>query len=120
MIHTALEAGAGWFDTAPYYGGGLSETYLGTALALVPRSRYVLSTKVGRYLQADGGTRFDLSREGIVRSVEESLRRLQVTSIEMLLLHDPDALYREALWRLPSRPWLICVAREWSKPSARG
>lgn len=97
VIHSALEAGTCWFDTAPYYGGGLSETYLGTALTLVPRSRYVLSTKVGRYLEADGGTRFDLSRQGIVRSVEESLQRLQVTSVEMLLLHDPDAFYREAL-----------------------
>jgi D-threo-aldose 1-dehydrogenase len=97
VIHTALGAGMCWFDTAPYYGGGLSETYLGTALTLVPRSRYVLSTKVGRYLQADGGTCFDLSREGIVRSVEESLQRLQVTSVEMLLLHDPDAFYREAV-----------------------
>ena len=45
VIQAALEAGMGWFDTAPYYGGGLSETYLGTALTLVPRSRYVLSTK---------------------------------------------------------------------------
>lgn len=56
VIHTAREAGMGWFDAAPYYGGGLSETYLCTALTLVPRSRYVLSTKVGRYLEANGGT----------------------------------------------------------------
>ncbi len=55
VIHTALSQGMCWFDTAPYYGGGLSETYLGTALAQVPRSSYVLSTKVGRHLMADGG-----------------------------------------------------------------
>jgi D-threo-aldose 1-dehydrogenase len=64
VIHTALAQGIRWFDTAPYYGGGLSETYLGIALAQVPRSSYVLSTKVGRYLQADGRTRFDFTREG--------------------------------------------------------
>lgn len=97
VIHTALSQGMRWFDTAPYYGGGLSETYLGSALAQVPRSNYILSTKVGRYLTANGGTRFDFSREGILRSVEQSLQRLHLDTVEMLLLHDPDEYYREAL-----------------------
>ncbi|HET8844834.1 MAG TPA: aldo/keto reductase [Ktedonobacteraceae bacterium] len=96
VIHTALSQGIWWFDTAAYYGGGLSETYLGNALAQIPRSSYMLSTKVGRLMTSDGGTSFDFTRDGILRTFEASLQRLQLDSIELLLLHDPDDHAREA------------------------
>ncbi|MBD8880440.1 aldo/keto reductase [Rhodanobacter sp. 7MK24] len=106
-VRHALHLGVRHFDTAPYYGYGLSESRLGTALAGVPRGDYSLSTKVGRLLlDADGsapaaddgfavqGHRavFDYSRDGILRSVESSLRRLGTDHVEILLLHDIGAL----------------------------
>lgn len=94
------------FDTAPYYGYGLSETRLGATLSALPRDSYTLSTKVGRLIQdapgrdplADGfdvaGKRavFDYSRDGVLRAVEDSLRRLRTDRVEVLLLHDIGAL----------------------------
>ncbi|GLQ89900.1 aldo/keto reductase [Dyella flagellata] len=94
------------FDTAPYYGYGLSEIRLGDALRGVPRESFSLSTKVGRLIEndaqqtshADGfivdghRARFDYSREGVLRSVEASLRRLRTDHVEVLLLHDIGAL----------------------------
>lgn len=106
-VRHALRQGIRHFDTAPYYGYGLSESRLGTALAGVPRGDYSLSTKAGRLLlDADGnapaaddgfavrGRRavFDYSRDGILRSVESSLRRLGTDRVEILLLHDIGAL----------------------------
>lgn len=106
-VRAALRQGVRHFDTAPYYGYGLSESRLGTALADVPRGDYSLSTKVGRLLlDADGslpvaedgfavrGRRamFDYSRDGILRSVEASLQRLRTDHIDILLLHDIGAL----------------------------
>ena len=106
-VRHALRLGVRHFDTAPYYGYGLSETRLGTALAGVPRADYSLSTKVGRLLlDADEGRPapddgfavqgrqavFDYSRDGILRSVESSLRRLGTDRVEILLLHDIGAL----------------------------
>lgn len=94
------------FDTAPYYGYGLSESRLGTALCALPRDSYTLSTKVGRVIEtdvchtdhADGfivdgrRARFDYSRDGIMRSFEASLSRLRTDHIDVLLLHDIGAL----------------------------
>jgi len=103
----ALRLGIRHFDTAPYYGYGLSESRLGEALADIPRDEYSLSTKVGRLLQdADDGEPapddgfavrgrqavFDYSRDGILRSVESSLHRLGTDRVEILLLHDIGAL----------------------------
>lgn len=88
------------FDTAPYYGYGLSETRLGSALAGLPRDSFTLSSKVGRLIeQADDDGRdgfavtgkravFDYSRDGVLRSVEASLKRLCTEHIDILLLHD--------------------------------
>jgi D-threo-aldose 1-dehydrogenase len=90
------------FDTAPYYGFGLSETRLGLALSSVPRGSFTLSTKVGRLVEAQAGRSgkadafavdgqravFDYSRDGILRSVETSLRRLRTDHLDILLLHD--------------------------------
>lgn len=106
-VQHAWRSGIRHFDTAPYYGYGLSESRLGAALAGIPRSDYSLSTKVGRLLldadasqpAADDGFAvsghravFDYSREGILRSVESSLRRLATDHVEILLLHDIGAL----------------------------
>lgn len=106
-VRYAWQHGIRHFDTAPYYGYGLSETRLGAALAGFARNSYTLSTKVGRLLRdaGDGHTQsgdgfavagrqaiFDYSRDGILRSVEASLQRLQTDHVEILLLHDIGAL----------------------------
>jgi D-threo-aldose 1-dehydrogenase len=105
-IRRAWEGGIRHFDTAPYYGFGLSETRLGDALAGLPRNSYTLSTKLGRVIedaeghrgQDDGfavdgrAARFDYSRDGLRRSLEASLRRLRTDRIDILFLHDIGAL----------------------------
>jgi D-threo-aldose 1-dehydrogenase len=102
-LHEAYERGIRYFDTAPFYGHGLSEQRLGRALAGKPRRTFAISTKVGRRIARDEhrqdaindgfavtGSRaiFDYSREGVQRSFESSLRRLGVDRIDILLLHD--------------------------------
>ena len=106
-VDAAWEAGIRYFDTAPHYGLGLSELRLGRALAGRPRDEYVLSTKVGRALVPtpqnvgsldDDGfivpaayrREWDFSRDGILRSIDESLDRLGVDDIDIVYLHDPD------------------------------
>ncbi|HEX2910872.1 MAG TPA: aldo/keto reductase [Chloroflexia bacterium] len=96
-VRCALENGINFFDTAPLYGAGESERRLGKALKGVPRERYILSTKVGRLVKPDGTVYFDFSRNGVKRSIAESLERLKCERIDLLLIHDPDAHYREAL-----------------------
>ena len=116
IVPAAWEAGIRLFDTAPHYGLGLSETRLGAALRPHPRDDYVLSTKVGRVLEPNpdyrpGDTdrenlfavpatlrrRRDYSRDGVLRSVEDSLQRLGVDRIDILYVHDPDEHEKEAL-----------------------
>jgi D-threo-aldose 1-dehydrogenase len=97
LIHYALNHGANFFDTAPLYGAGLSERRLGIALADIPRDSFVLATKVGRLVSPEGEVTFDFSRDGVLRSIEDSLRRLQLDRIDILHIHDPDNHYREAL-----------------------
>jgi D-threo-aldose 1-dehydrogenase len=109
VAHTlsqAWQCGIRHFDTAPYYGYGLSESRLGAALSEQSRDSYSLSTKVGRLIEADAGqtqhadgfivdgqcARFDYSRDGILRSVEASLRRLRTDYVDILLLHDIGVL----------------------------
>lgn len=90
-VHYALEQGITLFDTAPLYGAGRAEELLGRALDGVPRSQFVLSTKIGRVL--DESTRtltFDYSRDGVMRSLESSLKRLRLDYVDLLLIHDPD------------------------------
>ncbi|RUL65888.1 aldo/keto reductase [Dyella dinghuensis] len=105
-ITRAWQQGIRHFDTAPYYGYGLSESRLGDVLSDLTRDSYTLSTKVGRVIEADHGhthhddgfivdgrrAHFDYSRDGIMRSVEASLSRLRTDHIDVLLLHDIGAL----------------------------
>jgi D-threo-aldose 1-dehydrogenase len=99
LVAAAWEDGVRYFDTAPMYGGGVSERLLGRALAAYPRADLVLSSKVGRLVRGDEPVasgedplwRFDFSADGIRRSVEESLSRLGVDRLDVAFLHDPDA-----------------------------
>jgi D-threo-aldose 1-dehydrogenase len=97
-IHYALENGITLFDTAPLYGAGRAEEILGVALSGVPRSEFVLSTKVGRILDETNRTlTFDYSRDGVMRSLESSLKRLKLDQVDLLLIHDPDDYPEQAL-----------------------
>jgi D-threo-aldose 1-dehydrogenase len=99
-VRAALDAGVRYFDTAPHYGAGESERRLGLALQGVPRDDYVVATKVGRRIVDASGdpvpgsatahdTIADLSRDGVLRSLEASLARLRTDRIDLLHLHDP-------------------------------
>ena len=106
LLDAAWAGGCRSFDTAPHYGHGLSERRLGDALRGRPRQAFVLSSKVGRLLTADaavprvqfgyvGGLPFrphwDFSAAGVRRSVEDSLQRLGLASIDVAYVHDCDA-----------------------------
>ncbi|NGN62771.1 aldo/keto reductase [Streptomyces sp. A7024] len=95
VVEAALAAGCGYLDTAPHYGAGVSEERLGRALAGRDRDAYVLSTKAGRRLTGGGARVWDLSRDGIRATVEDSLRRLGTDRLDILLLHDVDHHARE-------------------------
>lgn len=103
LIRRSLDMGVNYLDTAPMYGVGQSERRYGHALRGVPRDSYVLSTKVGRVLNpttpgsAELAWAFDFSRQGVVRSFHESLERLGLDRIDILLIHDPDDYYAQAL-----------------------
>ncbi|WP_342421849.1 aldo/keto reductase [Paenibacillus sp. FSL E2-0178] len=84
LVHEALERGMNFFDTAPGYGGGASETLLGTALS-GRRANAVINTKFGH--GADGSTSFDAGH--IRSSVEGSLQRLQTDYVDSVLIHNP-------------------------------
>lgn len=102
VVRRAREAGVRYFDTAPLYGHGTSERRLGAALRSGRRD-FVLSTKVGRLVVVDPHGRselfadappsrvvFDFSRDGILRSLDESLNRLGVDRVDIVYLHDPE------------------------------
>jgi D-threo-aldose 1-dehydrogenase len=97
VVRAALAAGMNLVDTAPLYGAGLAEQRVGAAIADLPREKVIISTKVGRLVQPDGGVIFDFSRDGVLRSHEASLKRLGVDRIDVLLIHDPDDHGRQAL-----------------------
>ena len=105
VLDAAWEAGVRHFDTAPFYGFGLSEHRFGQALRHHPRDEFMLSTKVGRMLvPAPGpvlpeersnfvgglpfGIRYDYSADGARRSVEDSLQRLGLARIDVVYIHD--------------------------------
>lgn len=108
ILETAWDCGIRYFDTAPHYGLGLSERRLGAFLSTKPRSEFIVSTKVGRLLRPnpDGVGRlddendfvvpadlkrvWDFSASGLRQSLEESLERLGLDSVDVVYLHDPE------------------------------
>jgi D-threo-aldose 1-dehydrogenase len=111
-VDAAWEEGWRYFDTAPHYGLGLAEERLGAALASRPRDEYVLSSKVGRIIYSadtaagdDEGfditttrrRRWDFSRDGVLQSIEDSLRRIGTDRLDVVFVHDPDDHYDEAV-----------------------
>ncbi|UPK36273.1 aldo/keto reductase [Bradyrhizobium sp. 186] len=111
-IARGWSAGIRFYDTAPLYGFGLAEWRLGAFLRQQPRDSYAISTKVGRLLRAPDGVAaeddhyksgqrerpvFDFSHDGVMRSVEESLIRLGLDRVDVLLVHDPDDHYDDAV-----------------------
>src|SRR5579864_4181904 len=83
-VHVALDLGMNFIDTSPYYGRGLSECLLGVALRGVPRDRYLLGTKLGRYAPQH----FDFSAQRVAESVDISLMRMGIEHLDIILCHD--------------------------------
>lgn len=86
-VHTAVEMGMNFIDVSPYYGHYKAETVLGKALREIPRDRYYLSTKVGRYGK-DGVNTWNYSGRRATESVYESMERLGVDYIDLINVHD--------------------------------
>ncbi len=87
-VHTAIDLGVNFIDVAPYYGLTMAESVLGKALKEISREKYYLATKVGRYGPDEKD--FDFSAERVVRSVDESLRRLRVAHIDLIQCQDVE------------------------------
>ena len=83
-VRVALECGLNFIDTSPFYGRGMSEVLLGIALKGVPRDRYTLCTKLGRYDLAH----FDFSAKRVAESIDVSLHRLGAGHLDIVLCHD--------------------------------
>ncbi|MEV0408847.1 aldo/keto reductase [Actinoallomurus sp. NPDC050550] len=112
-IQAAWDGGVRYFDTAPHYGVGLSEERLGAFLRERPHTDFTVSTKVGRLLvpaevpPPDGVDGFhgtpartrvrDYSRDGVRRSLDDSLERLGLDRIDIALIHDPDDHVEQAI-----------------------
>ena len=106
IVRRAFELGVRYFDTAPSYGDGRSEVRYGVGMRDLPRNEFVVSTKASKILMPadpqntnpiglegipDLDPVFDLSRDGIFRSHEESLARLNLDYVDILFLHDTEA-----------------------------
>lgn len=110
-VRRGLELGLNYVDTAPLYGHGMSELRLGRFLKDVPRDSFVLSTKVGRVLNPVDTEPvdpyyeslplmepvFDYGREGILRSLDESLQRLNLDRVDIAYIHDADDHWEQAI-----------------------
>jgi L-galactose dehydrogenase len=83
-VRVALDLDMNFIDTSPFYGRGMSEVLLGVALRGVPRDRYILGTKLGRY----DAHHFDFSAKRVVESVDVSLHRMGVEYLDIILCHD--------------------------------
>jgi D-threo-aldose 1-dehydrogenase len=110
-LEAAWDAGVRYYDTAPWYGRGLSEHRVGGFLRTMPRGEFQISTKVGRTLHRPaepksfdrspwvGGlnfeVKFDYSHDGIMRSYEQALQRLALDKVDALVIHDLDAAYHD-------------------------
>ena len=111
LINTALELGINYFDTAPQYGHGVAEIRVGRGLRGV-KTPFVIETKVGRVLRHVEGVEpeqwfpdaprdivpiYDYTPEGIRRSFDESLERLGLPHIDIVLMHDAEDYLKEAI-----------------------
>lgn len=88
-VFTAVDGGLNFIDVSPYYGHYKAETVLGKALKDIDRSRYYLSTKVGRYGK-DGVNTWDYSAKRAKESVYESMERLNIDYIDLINVHDVE------------------------------
>jgi D-threo-aldose 1-dehydrogenase len=111
-MQAAWDAGVRYYDSAPWYGRGLAEHRVGEALYRKPRGAFVLSTKVGRVMHAPpdpdnwkgefwaGGLRyphvFDYSYDGVMRAFDQSLQRLRLNRVDLLLIHDLDFMHHKS------------------------
>ena len=86
-VHVAIDNGINFIDVSPYYGHLKAEMVLGKALKEIPRDKYYLSTKVGRYGK-DGVNTWDYSAKRVTDSVYESMERLNVDYIDLINVHD--------------------------------
>ncbi|MFL6145171.1 MAG: aldo/keto reductase [Labedaea sp.] len=113
-VETAWSLGIRYFDTAPHYGLGQSERRIGRVLAGRPRADYAISTKVGRILvpspelagrsddegfdvPAEVRRVWDFSADGVRRSLDSSLERLGLDRVDVVLMHDPDNHWEQAI-----------------------
>ena len=107
-VASALDAGLSYFDCAPQYGGGLAETRLGEALRALPRANVTVSTKIGKLVRPRENAppqtvgfvgapahdiAYDYSYDGVMRSLEQSLKRLGLERVDVLLIHDVNRKY---------------------------
>jgi D-threo-aldose 1-dehydrogenase len=121
MLEAVWASGCRYFDTAPLYGLGLSETRLNGLLRPKPRASYLISTKVGRLLDLckphersrpdaffetpSRRERFDYSYDGVMRSLEFSLERLGLDQVDIVFGHDVDVFTRLSRARRIARVW---------------
>ena len=111
-VRRGYELGIRFFDTAPLYGRGKSERFYGKALSEFDRDSFILSSKVGRVLDPNDSPSaeddiyvelppydvvFDFSRDGVLRSIEDSLERLGLERLDIVLIHDPDDHWEQAI-----------------------
>ena len=110
-LKRCVELGVRYFDTAPLYGGGVSEERYGKVLSTIPRSSFTISTKVGRSLEAPASTSvgavigpgrandmpYIYDYDTVMRVFEGSLKRLNLDNVDILLIHDPDNHFQEAM-----------------------
>ena len=104
-VFTAIEKGMNFIDVSPYYGHYKAETVLGKALKDIPRDKYILSTKVGRYGK-DGVNTWDYSAQRVTESVYESMERLNIDYIDLITVHDIE-------FAKPCLPWWPCARKAW-------
>ena len=113
-VHVALDHGINYFDVAPAYGATLSETVLGKALRGIPRHRYYLSTKVGKYTQPGtyGSDVLNYSRSRIRASLDESAARLGTDYFDLIHIHDIEYQNRQHTeWALDEGYRAVCELR---------
>jgi aryl-alcohol dehydrogenase-like predicted oxidoreductase len=89
IVHTAIDSGINFIDTAPVYGLGYAETVVGEALK-GKRNRVFLATKVGLPWNENNEVRNDLTKKSIFKEIDDSLKRLQVDYIDLYQVHWPD------------------------------